>query len=79
VDPLDPAFLERDDVRAALDARDVGAVYRLLWQAGVSQRRIALLTGQAQSEVCEILKSRQVRDVGCSNASPTGSGHPGGG
>jgi transcriptional regulator with XRE-family HTH domain len=36
---------------------------RLLWRAGVSQRRIGQLTGQSQSEVCEILKGRQVRDV----------------
>jgi transcriptional regulator with XRE-family HTH domain len=63
VDSLDPTLFERDDVRAALAARDIGAVYRLLGQAGVSQRRIAQLTGQSQSEVCEILKGRQVRDV----------------
>ncbi|MGH3756122.1 MAG: helix-turn-helix domain-containing protein, partial [Pseudonocardiaceae bacterium] len=50
-------------MRAALDARDVGMVYRLLGRAGVSQRRIAALTGQAQSEVCEILQGRRVRDV----------------
>jgi transcriptional regulator with XRE-family HTH domain len=38
-------------------------VYRLLRRLGVSQRRIAQLTGQSQSEVSEILKGRQVRDV----------------
>jgi hypothetical protein len=27
---------ECDDMRAALDARDVGTAYRLLWQSGVS-------------------------------------------
>jgi hypothetical protein len=63
MEPLDPALLKCDDVRAALAARDVGTVYRLLWRLGVSQRRIAQLTGQSQSEVCEILKGRQVRDV----------------
>ncbi|MDQ3762667.1 MAG: helix-turn-helix domain-containing protein [Actinomycetota bacterium] len=63
MDSIDPALLDRDDVRAALAARDIGAVCRLLWQAGVSQRQIAQLTGQSQSEVCEILKGRQVRDV----------------
>ncbi|MGH3685969.1 MAG: helix-turn-helix domain-containing protein [Pseudonocardiaceae bacterium] len=63
IDPLDPALFARDDMRAALDARDVGTVYRLLGRAGVSQRRIAALTGQAQSEVSEILKGRRVRDV----------------
>ncbi len=61
--PLDPALFARDDMRAALDARDIGTVYRLLGQAGVSQRRIAQLTGQAQSEVSEILTGRQVRTV----------------
>jgi transcriptional regulator with XRE-family HTH domain len=63
VEPIDPALLERDGVRAALAARDVGALYRLLGKAGVSQRRIAQLTGQSQSEVCEIVQGRQVRDV----------------
>lgn len=50
-------------MRAALDARDIGVVYQLLWRAGVTQRRIAQLTGQAQSEVSDILHGRQVRDV----------------
>jgi transcriptional regulator with XRE-family HTH domain len=63
MDLIDPAFLERDDVRTALAARDVGTVYRLLWRSGVSQHQIARLTGQSQSEVSEILKGRQVRDV----------------
>ncbi|MDQ3762661.1 MAG: helix-turn-helix domain-containing protein [Actinomycetota bacterium] len=63
MDPIDPELLDRDDMRAALAARDIGGVYRLLWQAGVTQRQIAQLTGQSQSEVCEILKGRQVRDV----------------
>jgi transcriptional regulator with XRE-family HTH domain len=61
--PLDPTLLNRDDVRAALAARDISAVYRVLWQSGVSQRQIAQLTRQSQSEVSEILKGRQVRDV----------------
>jgi hypothetical protein len=63
VNPLDPTLLNRAEMRAALDARDIGAVYRLLWHAGVTQRRIAQLTDQAQSEVSEILNGRQVRDV----------------
>ncbi|MGH3687199.1 MAG: helix-turn-helix domain-containing protein [Pseudonocardiaceae bacterium] len=60
---LDPALFARDDMRAALFARDIATVYRLLGRAGVSQRRIAELTGQAQSEVSEILQGRRVRDV----------------
>ena len=47
MEPLDPALLDHDDVRAALAARDVGTVYRLLWRSGVSQHRIARLTGQS--------------------------------
>jgi transcriptional regulator with XRE-family HTH domain len=48
------------DMRAALAARDMSQVYRLLRKSGVSQRQIAARTGQSQSEVSEILKGRQV-------------------
>ncbi|MGH3719648.1 MAG: helix-turn-helix domain-containing protein [Pseudonocardiaceae bacterium] len=61
--PIEPEFFEGEEMRAALAARDIAAVYRLLGRLGVSQRRIAQLTGQSQSEVCEILKGRRVRDV----------------
>jgi transcriptional regulator with XRE-family HTH domain len=47
-------------MRDALSERDVSQVYRLLRRKGVSQRQIAALTGQSQSEVSEILKGRQV-------------------
>lgn len=47
-------------MRDALAARDISSVYRLLRRHGVSQRQIAALTGQSQSEVSEILKGRQV-------------------
>ncbi|MGH3830713.1 MAG: helix-turn-helix domain-containing protein [Pseudonocardiaceae bacterium] len=60
---IDPAFFDDDEVRAALAARDIGALYRLLRRVGVSQRRIADLTGQSQSEVSEILHGRQVLNV----------------
>ncbi|MBV9143069.1 MAG: helix-turn-helix transcriptional regulator [Pseudonocardiales bacterium] len=64
MDRIDPAFFHSDEVRAALAARDVGRVYRLLQRIGVTQRRIAGLTDQSQSEVNEILrKGRRVRDV----------------
>jgi predicted XRE-type DNA-binding protein len=63
MNPVDPAFLHGHDVRAALVARDISVVYRLLRQAGVTQREIASLTGQSQSEVSDIVKGRQVRDV----------------
>src|SRR5262249_10354818 len=40
--------------------RNISTVYRLLRKVGISQRHIAALTGQSQSEVSEILKGRQV-------------------
>jgi hypothetical protein len=58
-----PQWYERPDARAALAARDVGAVYRLLQRQGVPQREIARRAGQSQSEVSEILRGRRVRDV----------------
>ncbi len=63
-------------MRAALTARDIGAVYRLLGRQGVSQRQIALLTGQSQSEVSEIRKGRRVRDVGVLERIADGLGVP---
>jgi len=49
--------------RRALAHRDIGAVYRILRDAGVSQASIALATGQKQSEVSEIISGRQVQSV----------------
>lgn len=63
MDPIDRTFLEGEDIRAAMTARDIGTVYRHLRRLGVSQRHIAQLTGQSPSEVSEILRGRQVRDV----------------
>ncbi|MPZ66272.1 MAG: hypothetical protein GEU83_12405 [Pseudonocardiaceae bacterium] len=53
--------LTTHEARTALAARDIGTVYRLLREAGVPQREIAHLTGQAQSEVSEILHGRAVQ------------------
>ncbi|MGH3695390.1 MAG: helix-turn-helix domain-containing protein [Pseudonocardiaceae bacterium] len=50
-------------MRAALVARDVTLVYRLLSQGGVTQREIARRTGQSQSEVSDIFTGRTVRNV----------------
>jgi transcriptional regulator with XRE-family HTH domain len=63
VEHLDPALLQGDEVRAALIARDISAVYRHLRCLGVSQRTIAELTGHSQDEVSEILRGRRVLDV----------------
>jgi transcriptional regulator with XRE-family HTH domain len=59
-DRVDPALWQRSDMRSALATRDVAMVFRLLQRSGVSQRRIAALTGQSQSEISEILGGRQV-------------------
>ncbi|SDN26876.1 helix-turn-helix domain-containing protein [Allokutzneria albata] len=58
--PVTPEVWEQQEMRDALAARDISSVYRLLRRHGVSQRQIAALTGQSQSEVSEILKGRQV-------------------
>jgi len=59
--PVDPRLYQRDDVRRILAERDIGALYRLLRDdTGLTQRTIAELTGQSQSEVSEILKGRRV-------------------
>ncbi|MGH3752590.1 MAG: helix-turn-helix domain-containing protein, partial [Pseudonocardiaceae bacterium] len=58
---LDPALFTAPAMRAALAARDISQVYRLLNKAGVSQRTIAELAGQSQSEVSEIIKGRRVQ------------------
>jgi transcriptional regulator with XRE-family HTH domain len=53
-------WYERPDMRVALARRDIASVYRFLQQEGVSQRRIANLTHQSQSEISEILAGREV-------------------
>lgn len=52
---------EKPAMRAALARHDVSEVYRLLGAAGVSQRRIAALTCQSQSEISDIVQGRQVQ------------------
>ena len=53
--PIDPTLYHRDDMRAVLAAHDIASLYQLLKYAGLTQRDIARLTGQSQSEVSEIL------------------------
>ncbi len=61
VDRIDPAVWENPAVRRALAERDVASIYRHLTEFGVSQHSIARLTGQAQSEVSEVLSGRRVK------------------
>jgi len=60
--PIDPALYYRDDVRAVLAVHDIGALFRVLEDAGLTQQEIGRLTGQAQSEVAEILAAGKVDD-----------------
>src|SRR5262245_4319233 len=57
---IEPAVWEQPEMRRALAIRDISAVYRGLRDVGISQRQIAALTGQSQSEVSEIHNGRQV-------------------
>src|SRR5439155_24360295 len=58
--PINPAVWDNGEMRTALAGREVSSVYRNLRKEGISQRQIAAMTGQSQSEVSEILKGRQV-------------------
>jgi len=55
-----PEAWDDQEMRNALAAREVSSIYKQLRRRGVSQRQIAAMTGQSQSEVSEILKGRQV-------------------
>ncbi|MFI6130286.1 transcriptional regulator [Micromonospora sp. NPDC051141] len=59
-DAISPAVWEHREMRLALAARDLRTTYQRLQRVGVSQRRIARLTGQTASEVYEVLKGRRV-------------------
>jgi transcriptional regulator with XRE-family HTH domain len=48
-------------MREAVAARDVTRVFRLLQRVGMSQQRIAALTGQSQPEVSAIIHGRKVQ------------------
>lgn len=60
-DRRDP-FWREPRMLTILETRDIAGLYRLLQNRGVSQRRIAALTGQQQSEVSEILNGRVVHN-----------------
>jgi len=60
LDIFDPAVRDDMTLRNALASRDIPQVYHLLCKMGYSQRQISRLTKQAQSEISEIPKGRQV-------------------
>ena len=55
-----PQWWHTPEMVQALAERDIGAVFRMLQHRCLSQRRIAALTHQSQSEVSEILAGRRV-------------------
>ncbi|WP_018685014.1 helix-turn-helix domain-containing protein [Actinokineospora enzanensis] len=59
--PIDPVTWEDGEMRAALACHDMRTVFFLLRRVGVTQRRIAALTGLSQPEVSRILGGRQVQ------------------
>ncbi|MGH3906245.1 MAG: helix-turn-helix domain-containing protein [Pseudonocardiaceae bacterium] len=56
---IDPALFEREEVRRVLAVLNIAALYRVLGDAGISQRQIAARTGQSQSEVADIVAGRR--------------------
>jgi transcriptional regulator with XRE-family HTH domain len=60
--PVDPALLDRPDLRQALASHDIGTVFRVLGEHGWTQRAIAQVTGMPQSSVSEIVTGRQVSE-----------------
>ncbi len=58
---VSPRLLDRDDMRAALDARDFGTIFRLLKKYdGASQDRIASpIDGLTQSRVSRIMRGQE--------------------
>jgi transcriptional regulator with XRE-family HTH domain len=73
---IDPAEWEQPDMRAALAARDIGEVYRALTRLGATQRWIATMVGQSQSEVSEIIKGRVVKEYALLERIADGLGIP---
>jgi transcriptional regulator with XRE-family HTH domain len=57
---MPPGLVKGSRMAAALTNRDITTLFRLLQRYGIPQRRIAAATGQAQSEISEILNGRQV-------------------
>jgi hypothetical protein len=60
---LPPEFYESSRARIAMGERDVQGVFLVLGRLGISQRHIAALTGQSQSEISEIRAGRRVQSI----------------
>ncbi|MCP2261785.1 hypothetical protein LX15_005512 [Streptoalloteichus tenebrarius] len=70
------AVWERPDVRAALARHDMGAVFRAVAAAGLTQREIADRTGQNQSDVSAIVHGREVQSYDLLERIAVGLGIP---
>ncbi|MGH4015430.1 MAG: helix-turn-helix domain-containing protein [Pseudonocardiaceae bacterium] len=57
---IDPAMWDEPQMRPVFTTHDIGALFRALNQAGLSQYRIAKLIGRSQSRVCEIAHGQPV-------------------
>jgi hypothetical protein len=55
-----PEVFKRRAMREAIDARDLGTVYRLLLRQGYSLHQLGVITEQTQSEVSAIVAGRLV-------------------
>lgn len=75
-EPVPPEFFESSRARIAMGARDVQEVFAILARLGVSQRRIAALTGQSQSEISEIRAGRRVQSIDVMQRIADGLGTP---
>src|SRR5690349_21239259 len=57
---IPPELWQRDDVRHALERRDIATLFRLLRRyAGASQHRIGLATDLQQGTVCKIMNGER--------------------
>ncbi|MCA1604227.1 MAG: helix-turn-helix domain-containing protein, partial [Acidobacteria bacterium] len=59
--PVPPGWYARPELAPVLIGHDVGALFRALNDVGVSQRRIAALTGTTQPQVTDIVTGRRAR------------------
>ena len=75
-DQAQPEVWDRHDMRRLLAMHDIRNVYRLLQRYGMSQRGIAARTGQAQSEISEIIAGRRVTSYNLLLKICTGLGLP---
>jgi transcriptional regulator with XRE-family HTH domain len=59
--PVAPDWYVRPELAPMLTGHDIGALYRWLNAAGMSQRRIAALSGTTQPQVADIITGRRAR------------------